>query len=356
MSGEEIIIDGSFGEGGGQILRTSTGLAAALWQGTDGRELRVVNIRAGRPKPGLRVQHVAAVNAAAEVAAAGIEGARLDSRELSFRPAGSRAGTYRFEIPTAGSAMLVLQTILPALITADGDSEVLISGGTHNPFAPCFQYVRDVFCTLAEAANVSVALTLERVGFYPAGGGRIRCQVRGVGSPEHVGPLRLLTRGELRRIEALSAAADTLPEHIVQRQARRVQERLEGAGLPAEVQSARWPADCGGTVVFLRAVFSHGLAGFSALGRRGKPAERVADEAVDELLAFLDADGAVDPHAADQLITILALCPRASQLTTTRITNHLLTNAEVIRQITGRQVTVEGELDRPGKVILDRTP
>ena len=352
MSGEQIIIDGSFGEGGGQILRSSVGLAAALWREEDERELRIVNIRAGRPKPGLRAQHLAAAKAAAEVAAAGLDGASLGSTELVIRPAGGRPGNYRFEIPTAGSTMLLLQTILPVLVTAAGGSEVIVVGGTHNPFAPCFEYVRDVFATLAEAANVSIALTLERAGFHPAGGGRIRCQVRGLGAPQHVGPLRLLSRGQLKRIEALSAAAEMLPGHIVQRQARRVRERLDQAHLPADVHSARWPADCGGTVVFLRAIFAHSVAGFFALGKRGKPAERVADEAVDELLAFLDAEGAVDPHAADQLITVLALCPHTSELTTTRITNHLLTNAEVIRRITGRKVTVEGELDKPGRVIL----
>ncbi len=355
VSSEPVVIDGSFGEGGGQILRTAVGLAAALWgrrAGAEPRTLRIVNIRANRPKPGLRPQHLAAVSAAAAVSGAQVHGAVAESSELSFRPEGPRAGSCRFEIGTAGSTNLVFQTILPALAAAEGDSEILISGGTHNPLSPCFEYVRDVFATLASAANVHVALTLERAGFYPAGGGQVRCQVRGLGDAARVAPLRLTSRGELKYVEGVSAASESLPEHIIERQCEQTIGRLRKAGLRGSIEQARLPSACPGTVVFLRAVFSRSVAGFFALGRRGKPAERVADEAADELLAFLDADGAVDPHAADQLITLLALAPGRSELTTTRVSPHLLTNAEVVRRIAGRQVSVEGQLDEPGKVVI----
>lgn len=355
MSDDVLVIDGAFGEGGGQILRTSIGLAAALWHQA-GRArpagLRIVNIRANRPKPGLRAQHLAAVRAAAAVTGARVEAAAINSTSLTFLPGEPRPGSYRFDIGTAGSATLVLQTILPALVSAGGESEVVITGGTHNPMAPCFEYLRDVSATLAEAAGVSMAVQLERAGFYPAGGGRIRARVRGLGAPDRVGPLRMRSRGELRYVEGISVASEALPEHIVQRQRRRALSRLRQAGLVAEVEPIRRPTNSPGTVVFLRAVFSRSVAGFFALGKRGKPAEKVADEAVDELLGFLAADGAVDPHAADQLITVLALSPGESELTTTGVTNHLLTNAEVIRKVTGREVTVEGELDSPGKVII----
>lgn len=249
--------------------------------------------------------------------------------------------------------MLVLQTVLPALLTATGDSEVVITGGTHNPFAPCFEYARDVFATLAEAAGASFALVLERAGFYPAGGGVVRCRIRGAGGGENIAPLRMLSRGELRRVEALSAAAESLPEHIVRRQGRRVEARLAGAPLPGSVEYARWPTACAGTVVFLRAVFSRSVAGFFALGRRGKSAEAVADEAVDELAEFLSADGAVDCHAADQLIALLALSPQKSQLTTAAVTAHLITNAQVIRQLTGRAISIQGQVGSPGVVTVE---
>lgn len=349
MTDNLLTIDGALGEGGGQILRTAVGLAAA-WPGVAG--VRMVNIRANRPKPGLRPQHLTAVHAAAEVCDGRLNGASAGAGSLTFRPGRPRAGQYRFDVGTAGSTMLVLQTVLPALLTAEGDSEVVITGGTHNPFAPCFEYLRDVFLPLASAANAAMAVTLERAGFYPAGGGRIRCQVRGLGDRRHLGPLRLTSRGQVRAVEGISAAAESLPAHIVQRQSDRLLDRLRQADLRGDIEQARWPADSPGTVVFVRAVFQRSLGGFFALGRRGKPAETVADEAADELLGFLAADGAVDPHAADQLITLLALAPGTSELTTTRITPHLLTNAEVVRRITGRQVVIEGQPDSPGKVIL----
>jgi len=364
MSDNLLDIDGSFGEGGGQILRTSVSLAAAMWSrralggpsadalaAADG--LRIRNIRANRPKPGLAAQHLAAVNAAAAVCHARLEGAKPRSTSLTFRPGLISAGEHRFDVGTAGSALLVLQTLLPSLVVAPGDSDVVITGGTHNPFAPCFEYVRDVFAPLASAANAALSVTLTRAGFYPAGGGAIRCQVRGLGQASYLAALRLLTRGSLQRLEGLSAATTSLPEHVADRQAEQVLARLRKEGLQISLEQARWPAASPGSVVFLRAVFARSVAGFFALGKRGKPAERVADEAVDELVEFLGEDGAVDPHAADQLITLLALAPGESELTTTRVTRHLLTNAEAIRQVSGRTVRIEGGLGAPGKVILE---
>ena len=351
MAGETVTIDGSFGEGGGQILRTSVGLAAALWGRRHGpKVLQVDNIRANRPKCGLGAQHLAAVRAAAAVVGGRLHGAEIGSTSLQFRPGRSRAGTYHFEIATAGSAMLLLQTILPALAVAEGNSEVTVTGGTHNPFAPCFEYFSGVFAPLAEGANVSLSATLEQAGFYPAGGGRVRCQIRGLGSPEHVGPLKLLSRGPLRHIEGVSGVSAALPIRIAERQAAQAIARLRKAGMRSSVEQVQWPTTSPGTVVFLRAVFSRSVAGSFALGAKGKPAERVADEAADEMLAFLDANGAVDPHAADQLITLLALSPGASELATTTVTDHLLTNAEVIRRIAGREVTVTGKPGGPGHV------
>jgi len=357
MGGETVTIDGSYGEGGGQILRTSVGLAAALWGGGDGpKVLRIENIRASRPKPGLGAQHLVSVRAAAAVTGGKLDGAEFGSRALEFRPGRPRAGSYRFDIPTAGSAMLVLQTIVPALTLADGHSDVTITGGTHNPFAPCYEYFSRVFALLAGAANISLAATLERAGFYPAGGGRVYCQIGGMGSREHVAGVRLLSRGTLKHIEGVSGVSEGLPVHIGDRQAQQVIARLRKAGLRSSLEQAHWPTKSPGTVVFLRAVFSRSVAGFFALGAKGKPAERVADEAVDGLLAFLNANGAVDPHAADQLITILALAPGPSELATTEITRHLLTNAEVIRRVAGREVAVTGKVGGPGHIRIDDNP
>jgi RNA 3'-terminal phosphate cyclase (ATP) len=331
-----IHIDGSQGEGGGQILRTSVGLAAAL-----GKGVHLTGIRAGRQRPGLRPQHLAAIRAAAAVCNARLTGAEIGSMEIAFLPGELRSGTFRFDIGTAGSGTLVLQTILPGLMLSEGDSEVTVTGGTHNPLAPCFEYLRDVFVPLASAANLQVYLEMIRAGFYPSGGGEIRMQVRGVGSVENLEPLCLLQRGELRCIDGLSAASYSLPAHIIGRQTAQALGRLAKAERRATIEEASWEAFSPGTVVFLRAVFARAVGGCFALGARAKRAEQVADEAVDDLLAFIDSGGVVDVHAGDQLLGIAALCPLESRYVVERISDHLSTNAEVVRQLTGRQIDIE---------------
>jgi RNA 3'-terminal phosphate cyclase (ATP) len=343
-------IDGSRGEGGGQILRTSVALAAAL-----GVNVRIRNIRAGRPRGGLGQQHLAAVRAAAAVCRGELTGDKIASREITFRPGRVEAGHYRFDIPTAGSTVLALQTLIPALTLSDGDSDVTATGGTHNPFAPCFEYLRDVFAVLASAANVQMYFEMGRAGFYPAGGGEVKMQIRGAAARESLVALRFASRGELRCMEGVSGRSSSLPADIAERQARQAMRRLAAAGHKATIEQAAWDSQSPGTVVFVRAVFARSVAGFFALGKRGKPAERVADEAVDALLAFLATDGAVDAHAADQLLTIAAICPGESQFRTERVTSHLLTVADVIRQLTGRRVNIDGEMDAPGTVSVPKS-
>jgi len=342
-----IDIDGSLGEGGGQVLRTSVGLSSAL-----GVCVRLTNIRAGRPKSGLRAQHVAAVKAAAEICGAELSGAKLGSGELTFRPGQVRRGRYRFDIGTAGSTTLVLQTVIPALMLSDGASQVTVTGGTHNPKAPCFEYLRDVFGVLASAANLQAYFELKRAGFAPAGGGKVTMQIQGLGRIENVAPLRLSSRGELKYIEGVSSASDSLPAPVGDRQATAALRRLAAAGRQATIEQACPQTDSPGTALFLRAVFSRTVAGFSALGGRGGTQEGAADRAVDGLLDFLDAAGVVDAHAADQLLTIAGICCEESSFATSKVTSHLLTNAEVIRRVTGREVIVQGAPGRPGEVIV----
>jgi RNA 3'-terminal phosphate cyclase (ATP) len=172
VKAETIRIDGSFGEGGGQILRSSLSLSLVT-----GKPFRIENIRANREKPGVLRQHLTAVQAAAEVGSAEVEGASLGSKALTFVPGKIRSGEFRFAIGTAGSGTLVLQTILPALITAAGPSRIEIEGGTHNPAAPPFDFLQRSFIPLIERMGPKVKLELQRYGFYPAGGGRFVVEI-----------------------------------------------------------------------------------------------------------------------------------------------------------------------------------
>ena len=346
-----IVIDGSQGEGGGQILRTSVGLSAAM-----GTPVRVIAIRAGRQRSGLRPQHLAAVRAAAAVCAGQVTGAELGSQEITFIPGQPQAGRFRFDIGTAGSGTLVLQTIIPALLLADGDSDVTVTGGTHNPLAPCFEYLRDVYAVLASAANAQIYLEMTKAGFYPSGGGEIRMQLQGLGEPDAIEPLRLTDRGQLRHIEGRSAASYSLAAHIIDRQTQQALGRLAKARHRGSIEQAVWETFSPGTVLFLRAVFGKTVAGFFALGSRAKTAEKVADDCVDSLLAFIDSPGTVDAHAADQLLTIAALCPDESRYVAERPTDHLHTNAEVITKITGRRITIAPAADGSALVIVHESP
>ncbi len=348
MSREPILIDGSWGEGGGQILRTSLALAGAL-----GLAVRITGIRAGRPKPGLRPQHLAAVEAAVAACNGRVSGDSLGSQELTFTPGRARSGQFRFDIGTAGSTVLVAQTILPILVTAEGRSKVTLTGGTHNPLAPCFEYLRDVFGVLASTANVQAYFELKQAGFYPTGGGRLDMAVQGLGSAEMTTGVQLVSRGELKHIDGVSAASASLPKHILERQTRQTLALLAARGQRATIEEVVFPDARPGTVVFLRAVFTKTVAGSFALGAAGKPAETVATEAAEALGAFLDSQGATDPFAADQLLTLAALAPGASRIATQKITDHLLTNAEVIRRLTGRTVTTEGQAGDSGLVTVE---
>ena len=348
---DEIVhIDGSQGEGGGQVVRTSVGLAAAL-----GVPVRITNIRRGRKVPGLRPQHVAAVRAAAAVCGGQLTGDAVGSREITLVPGPLVGGRFEFDVGTAGSTVLVCQTILPALMVTDADSEVVVTGGTHNPMAPCFEYLRDVFGVLASTANCLVYFDLIRAGFYPAGGGRIRMDVCGLGGREGVEPIRLGSRGELKYVEGISAAGGPSAGDVAERQAMRIVDRLVEVGHRPTVEQAVFETDSPGAVALVRAVFSRTVAGafcLKALGGAGRFGDAVADEAVDAIQAFIDSAGVVDLHAADQLLPLAALCYDESRFVTQRVTSHLRTNAAVIEQLTGRPVAIEAAVGKSAMVTV----
>ncbi len=337
-----IEIDGAQGEGGGQILRSALTLALM----TD-RHFRILNIRARRSKPGLRPQHLASVNAAASVGQAQVEGARLGSQEIEFQPSSIHPGSYRFEIPTAGSTSLVLQTVFLPLSTADSPSEIEIIGGTHVPWSPCFHYLEANWLPAMRLQGFRADLALEKAGFYPQGGGRIRALIQPL--KKRIAPLRRLQRGDLQRIRGLSTVSN-LPESIAQRQRKRAVERLADLGCPVEIDVQTLPSPGKGSLLLLHVEFEVGQACYFGLGARGKPAERVADEAVDALHAFLGGEGVADEYLADQLLLPLAFADGDSEFRTSKITQHLLTNAEVIRAFGAAEIDIRGELDQSGVV------
>jgi RNA 3'-phosphate cyclase len=331
-------LDGSYGEGGGQILRTALSFSALL-----GVPVRLENIRAARAKPGLRPQHLAAVKALARVTRAEVAGAAPGSQEITFRPRSPQPGHYLVDVAettgSAGSVTLIAQAVIPPLLKAGQPSTLVLKGGTHVPWSPPAHYLEYVFFPALAQLGAGVKMTLERWGWYPRGGGEIGLTVS---------PARGLAGVDWRRpaphgsFSAISAAS-RLPEHVARRQAARLQERL-GQDFPVEIVAAGG-LDPGSLVLLWGP-----RAGFDALGARGKPAEKVADEAADAYLAFREAGAALDPHLADQLVLYLAQARGAATFSTAEITSHLLTNLWVIEQFLGPTFQVKGSLGQRGEV------
>lgn len=339
-------IDGSFGEGGGQILRSALTLSLLT-----GRAVQITRIRAGRKKPGLMPQHLQAVRAAAAVGSARVTGAEPGSTVLAFAPGVLQGGDYRFDIGTAGSTSLVLQTLLLPLCRAGRPSHLTVTGGTHVPWSPAFHYLERHFVPFLESIGVEVKLHLVRAGYYPRGGGEVHLQVH---PAAQLSALHLIERGRLKGISCLSTVTG-LPLSVAERQSRQASRRLEGLGVPVEVENLSLPGLGKGTMLLLLAQFERSRCCHYVLGAPGKPAERVADEAADELAAFLATDGAVDRYLADQLILPLALARGVSELRTERVTGHLLTNAWVVRQFLPAGIVIEGEQGRPGTIRIEGT-
>jgi RNA 3'-terminal phosphate cyclase (ATP) len=316
--GDLIVIDGSFGEGGGQILRTSLSLSMVT-----GRQFRIDNIRAGRDKPGLLRQHLTAVRAAAEVCGAAVEGDAIGSRSLRFSPGPIRSGEYAFSIGTAGSTTLVLQTVLPALLRAPGASRVVIEGGTHNPHAPTVDFLTRAFLPLLRKMGASVELTLDRHGFYPAGGGRITARI---GPAPVLRPLELSARGEIVSREAVATIA-ALSGEIAKRELRVVAEML-GWGAETVRISQLEPGRGPGNVVSITLASEHVTEVFTSFGVRGLSAEAVARGAVGQVRDYLRSGAPVWEHLADQLVLPLALAG-GGRFVTGPLSAHARTNIAV---------------------------
>ncbi|MEZ4391557.1 MAG: RNA 3'-terminal phosphate cyclase [Polyangiales bacterium] len=326
-----IELDGSMGEGGGQVLRSSLALSMLT-----GKALRLRRVRAGRPKPGLRPQHLVALRAAASVCFGAVEGDRVGSSEVAFYPGAITAGDYDFDIGTAGSSTLVFQTVLPALALTPAPSTLRLTGGTHNPMAPTYDFLERVYLPVLARMGLRCELTFERHGFYPAGGGRWGATVHGVSA---LRPISITTRGALRDKRIVARVAGVGRE-VASRELSALRAAMgwgpEVSGLAEKLDAREGP----GNVVFVELACEHATELFAGLGERGVTAETVARRVADEARAWLEAEVPVGEHLCDQLMLPMALAGGGEFLTTAP-SLHSTTHAEVIREFLGTEVRFE---------------
>jgi len=341
-------VDGSYGEGGGQILRTSLMLATHL-----GKTLEIVNIRKNRKTSGLMPQHLTAVRALQKICEAETEGDTLRSEKLLFKPNRVKPGKYSFDIASekksAGSASLVLQTVAFPLFFAQGSSTLRVQGGTHVPWSPPATYLKQVFFPMLARLGLYSHIKIMRWGFYPEGGGEIILQIKRSNAP--IKNLDFIERGKLVQVTGLSAVAN-LPMTIAERQRRRATEMLLEKGIKSSIAVKEARARGKGTILFLTAEYENVIAGFSCLGEKGKPAESVAEEACQELINFEGKNVGIGHHLADQLLPYLCLSNKKVCLDVSVLTTHLLTNLWVISRFLPVIVDVQGTPGLPGRVMV----
>jgi len=341
-----LTVDGSQGEGGGQIVRSSLTLSLV-----SGGPVTIQNIRARRKRPGLMRQHLTAVEAAAKISDAEVRGADIGSRTLVFQPGDVRSGEYQFRIGTAGSTTLVLQTVLPALMLAEGVSTVTLEGGTHNPLAPPHDFLARVYLPMLARLGPRVESRLHCAGFYPAGGGRFSVTIH---PSRTLGRLELMERGAIvtRSVRVIVA---NLPRHIAERECRVIAER------------SRWDRKCfhieqhddspgPGNVVMVEIDAQHARELITAFGQRGVRAEKVAQDAWRQAKRYLDANVPVGEHLADQLLLPLGISAWQGRgggvFRTLPLSQHAITHIEVLKHCLEVRVEVVTDSDGNAKVSI----
>jgi RNA 3'-terminal phosphate cyclase (ATP) len=334
-----ITLDGSQGEGGGQIVRTAVALSCIT-----GIPVMIENIRAGRSSRGLRPQHVTAIRAAADICDALTDGVNVASETITFEPGGPvQAGEYEWAVGTAGATTLVMQTVMLPLALVHGESRVRIHGGTHVPFSPSGHYLRDVYVPMLLRLGVNTEVYMESYGWIPEGGGSITAHIHG--GARLVGG-DMSDRGRLERVFG-TAIGCNLPSHIPQRIANRALNLLGSVEIPVDIRPLRTRSISTGAGIFLAVELTNGRGGCGVLGRKGMPSEAVAELAVTELLNFLDSHAAVDKHLADQLVLPLALAESESVIAVEQFTAHLSTNIAVVQAFMDRPI----QLDTPHQTV-----
>lgn len=339
MTEELITIDGSQGEGGGQILRSAVGLAAVV-----GKAVRIEKIRAGRRKPGLMRQHLTAMNAAARICNGQLTGAVLRSKELTFVPQAVCAGKYQFSIGTAGSASLVLQTILPALLTADGPSEVVLEGGTHNQWAPPFDFLKRAYLPIVNRMGPRVEATLERHGFYPAGGGRMVVKIT---PSESLAGFDLTERGDtVAKIGRVLIS--NLPLSIAEREADKIVRKLSFLKKDVTIEPVESVGP--GNIVFAEIQLQHVTEIATGFGRVGASAEHVAEEVVKLMRRYLKSTAPVGEYLADQILLPLGLSAaqpsstvvkRGGSFRTLPLSRHSMTHIDILETMLPVRIDTE---------------
>jgi len=328
-----IKIDGSYGEGGGQILRTAIALSCVTQ-----KPVEVYNIRANRPKPGLAMQHLKGIEAAKLITNADVEGLKLGSTKVVFKPRSLKGGSFRIDIGTAGSVTLILQTILLPSLYAEKPSTFEIRGGTDVKWSPSVDYVRFVTFKALKDLNANVELDLIARGYYPEGGGKVIVRVE---------PSKLLGKEfdvlKCDVIEGISHCQN-LPNHVAERQKRSAMEVLESKGYKVDVNVEVRKGVSTGSGITLWC----GYKGSVALGEKGKRAEIVGKECAEELIKELESDSIFDRHLADQIMPFSAVARGKTIYTTTEVTKHQISNAYVINKffdnvrIDGKVIEIEG--------------
>lgn len=316
-----LTIDGR--TGGGQLVRTALSLSAVT-----GTAFEIEAIRGERPSPGLKPQHLAAVRTIVRLCDAEVEGGTIDSETLTFEPGQLHPASQAVDIGTAGSVSLLFDTVLPLATAVDAPFDVTATGGTDVTWSPPIGYLDRVKLHLLARFGLQVQVAVERTGFYPAGGGRATLRLE----PSTLEPVRLPDRGPLDRVDVYSKASAGLADaEVADRQAAGAVEALEGHLQSVTTSAVEYVESASpGSSLLLRAAYRDSVAGFGALGERGKPAETVADEAVESFLAFHRSAAAVDAHLADQLVIFLALA--GGRVRAPRATDHVASSVELVEQ------------------------
>jgi RNA 3'-terminal phosphate cyclase (ATP) len=324
-----IIIDGSSGEGGGQIVRNACALSLVTKQ-----PFRITNVRGRRAKPGLMRQHITAIEAACKIGHAECEGLEVGSLEIAFYPGHITPGEYQFSVGTAGSTGLVLQTILLPLALSDGPSRLVLEGGTHNMLAPPFEFIANSFLPIINRMGPQVTARLKRHGFYPHGGGRIEVDI----TPAPLRPIDCSQRGALRQKSALAMFA-AVPYDVAEREIKTLRKLLVW---PDEAFAVRQlPVEEGpGNILLLEAVFENVVEVVSGFGKLGVPAEAIAKTAAARMAGYLSSTAFAGPYLADQLLLPFALAGGGT-FTTVKPSLHTLTAADIIERFLNRQCSFE---------------